>query len=311
MKKILIMGANAARQKTLHFEKLLPGEVNRAVQMTEIPSGKGINFCRATANWGRCRGAVIQFAGGDNGRFLVENLRQEGLENYTVDCVAPLRCCMTCIDRSSGEATELIEPSGAATASECDEFVRYFEENIADAAGIAICGSLPDGTTSELYNRVARVAVTHQLPLLLDFYKNVEPLLSLPDVALKINREELGKLTSCGDVVAGLKKLFASSKLKLAAITDGAGKAYLADGSRLAVYSIPELPQVANPIGCGDSASAVFFSELLNGNDPVEAFRFALGAASANAETWIPAEFDPARGKELAAMVKVDISNLD
>ena len=311
MKKILIMGANAARQKTLYFEKLLPGEVNRAVQMTEIPSGKGINFCRAVANWGRCRGAVIQFAGGDNGRFLVESLRQEGLENYTVNCAAPLRCCMTCIDRATGHATELIEPSGAASRAECDEFVRCFEENIAGAAGVAICGSLPDGTAPELYNKVAQVAVAHKSPLLLDFYKNVEPLLSLPGAVLKINREELGKLTSCGDVRSGLKKLFASTGIKLAAITDGAGKAYLADGSKLAVYSIPELPQVANPIGCGDSASAVFFSELLNGSDPVEAFRLALGAASANAESWVPAEFDPARGNELAAMVQVELHEFD
>ena len=311
MKKILIMGANAARQKTLYFEKLLPGEVNRAVQMTEIPSGKGINFCRALTNWGRCCGAVIQFAGGDNGRFLVESLRQEGLENYTVNCVSPLRCCMTCIDRSTGSATELIEPSGAATAAECDEFVRCFEKNIADASGIAICGSLPDGTSPELYNRVAQVAVLNKLPLLLDFYKNVEPLLSLPGVTLKINREELGKLTSCSNVPEGLKKLFASTGIKQAAITDGAGKAYLAGDGILAVYSIPELPQVANPIGCGDSASAVFFSELLNGNDPVEAFRFALGAASANAESWVPAEFDPARGKELAAKVKVELHKFD
>ena len=72
MKKIAVMGANAARQKTLIFDRLCPGEVNRAVSMSEIPSGKGINFCRAARNWNRAEAVVIQFAGGDNGKYLVD-----------------------------------------------------------------------------------------------------------------------------------------------------------------------------------------------------------------------------------------------
>lgn len=310
MKKILVMGANAARQKTLYFEKLLAGEVNRAAKMSEVPSGKGINFCRAVAHWGKCRAAVVQFAGGDNGRYLVDALRQEGMENLTVDCAAPLRCCITCIDRESGRATELIEPSGAATGDECDRFVRFFEENISSASGIAVCGSLPDGTAPELYCRVAAVAVANKLPLLLDLYKNVEPLLTLPETVLKINREELGKLTGCGDTAEGLKALFSRTGIKLAAITDGAGHAYASDGRILAEYSLPTAVRVANPIGCGDTASAVFFSELLEGADFIEAFKSALGAASANVESWIPAEFDPLRGREIAAMIEINTRKL-
>jgi fructose-1-phosphate kinase PfkB-like protein len=310
MKKIVVMGANAARQKTLHFEKLRPGEVNRACKMSEIASGKGINFCRAASNWGKARGIVIQFAGGENGKFLVDSLKNEKLENRTVNCAAPLRCCITCIDQNSNMTTELIEPSGAATAAECDEFVRLFNGELPSASGVAICGSLPDGTSPELYNRIATAASAKNLPLLLDLYKNVEPLLDLPDVTLKINREELGKLTSCGEISAGLKKLFAQTGIKIAAITDGAGKAFASDGKILAVYSIPALDKIANPIGCGDTASAVFFSELLNGGDFVESFRVALGCASANAESWIPAQFDPARGGKLAAKINIEIHHL-
>ena len=145
MKKIVVMGANAARQKTLHFEKLLPGEVNRACRMSEIASGKGINFCRAAVNWEKCHAAVVQFAGGDNGKFLVDSLAAEKLAHHTVNCTAPLRCCITCIDQSSGMTTELIEPSGAATPDECNEFVRLVEAQLPTASGVAICGSLPDG----------------------------------------------------------------------------------------------------------------------------------------------------------------------
>ena len=101
MKKIVVMGANAARQKTLFFKSFRPGEVNRAVRMTEVASGKGINFCRAAKFWGRATAEVVQFAGGDNGKFLIDALIKEGITAHSVQCKAPLRICSTCIDKST------------------------------------------------------------------------------------------------------------------------------------------------------------------------------------------------------------------
>lgn len=310
MKKIVVMGANAARQKTLYFKSLDPGKVNRAVRMTEIASGKGINFCRAAGFWGKAKAEVVQFAGGENGKFLIDALDKEGITAHSVRCQAPLRICSTCIDESSSTATELIEPSGAATAGECGEFVRLFAGAIADASGVAVCGTLPGDTDPELYKQIADLAVKKSLPLLLDICKDVAPLLDLPQTVLKVNREELGKITGKSEVSSGLSSLFERYKLQYAAITDGAGCAYASDGRILAKYHIPVLPEVANPIGCGDTASAIFLSELLCGNDFVSAFRAALGGASANAESWVPAEFDAVRARELATAVKVECSPL-
>lgn len=310
MKKIIVMGANAARQKTLFFKSFRPGEVNRAVRMTEVASGKGINFCRAAGFWGKAEAEVVQFAGGENGKFLIDALDKEGITAHSVRCQAPLRICSTCIDESSSTATELIEPSGAATAGECGEFVRLFAGAIADASGVAVCGTLPGDTDPGLYMQIADLAVKRSLPLLLDICKDVAPLLDLPQTVLKVNREELGKITGKSEVSSGLSSLFERYKLQYAAITDGAGCAYASDGRILAKYHIPVLPEVANPIGCGDTASAIFLSELLCGNDFVSAFRAALGGASANAESWVPAEFDAVRARELAAAVKVECSPL-
>ena len=203
------MGANAARQKTLHFEKLLPGEVNRACKMSEIASGKGINFCRAAGNWGKARGVVIQFAGGDNGKFLVDSLKNENLENCTVNCAAPLRCCITCIDQGSGMTTELIEPSGAATANECNEFVRLFNDQLPSASGVAICGSLPDGTDPALYVKAALLAAKYKALLLIDACRDLDEVFAAgAAIVLKINKEELEKLSGIQGVAPGMKKLF-------------------------------------------------------------------------------------------------------
>ncbi len=311
MKKIIVMGANAARQKILRFASLRHGEVNRALEMIEIPAGKGVNFCRAAKIWGKAEPEVIQFAGGENGAYLTCALEKESISSRTVRCKAPLRMCMTCIDESAGNATELIEPSGSADAVECAEFVRMFDFALEGADGAALCGTLPGDTALELYYQVAELAAKRGLPILLDFYKGVEPLLDLPGAVLKINREELSKITGIGEIVPALAKLFKLYKISLAAITDGPGNAYASDGKILASYEIPELTSIVSPIGCGDTASALFLSELLCGNDFISAFRTALGGASANTESRIPAEFCPDRARELAALVKVECSTLN
>ena len=311
MKKIAVMGANAARQKTLIFDRLCPGEVNRAVSMSEIPSGKGINFCRAARNWNRADAVVVQFAGGDNGRYLVDALSRETLSAVTISSRAPLRCCMTCIDRENRTTTELIEPSGAADAAECDAFVAAFAQELDRCDGAAICGTLPGDTDPELYRRVASMVAAQNKPLLLDAFKNVEKLLSLPGIILKINRSELEAFTQASGVPEGIKYCFQHYPLlRAVAITDGPGTAWASDGTTLYKFDVPALPEVVNPIGCGDTASAVLLSELLNGTPLPEAFKAALGAASANAESAVPAQFDAARGAELAASITVAVSAL-
>ena len=59
--------------------------------------------------------------------------------------------------------------------------------------------------------------------------------------------------------------------------------------------------QVVNPIGCGDTASAVMFSEIVAGTAPEEAFHLALAAASANCMSSLPGSFEKETALRLAA----------
>ena len=306
MKKIAVMGANAARQKTLKFNSFNYGEVNRAVSMDVCAAGKGINFCRAAGVYGQAYGVLIQFAGGENGRFIENFLREEKLDVVNIRTAAPTRCCITCLDVQNQVMTEVIEPSFPATADECDEFIKAFCAALKDADGAAICGSLPDGTDPSLYLRAGSAALDAGVPLLLDAYKNLETLLLKGgNIILKINREELAKLTGIEGVEAGLIKLFDTYSIRYAAITDGSSTAYASDGKTLATFAIPEVDPVVNPIGCGDTASAVLMSELCCGCDFFEAFRIALGCASANVMSLMPGDFDVATAKLLAGKTVV------
>lgn len=120
MKKLVAVGPNPAWQKTLFFERFRENGINRAREMQAFPAGKGINFCRAVRCHGRAEGRLIQFAGGDTGRRVCEELAREGMPAWTVETGAATRTCNTCLCESTRTMTEIIEPSYAATTPEVE-----------------------------------------------------------------------------------------------------------------------------------------------------------------------------------------------
>ena len=286
---IAVFGANPAWQKTLHFKQFRPGEVNRASGLELYAGGKGVNFCRAAKCFGRCRTRLFQFAGGANGALHETELAREGIDCRSIRVAAETRCCTTCLDDAGSPMTELIEPSHAVTAAEAAEMLRALDAQFSEASGAAITGSLPDGTDPELYTRVAELAAKHKLPLLIDAL-SPGATAAAAEVVLKINMDELKKLTGEGEAAAALRCGAARWKHAVLAITDGAAAAYLAWQGKLYRYRIPRI-SVVSALGAGDTCSAVLLSGILTGEAPHLAFARALAAASANCLTPTAGEF--------------------
>jgi fructose-1-phosphate kinase PfkB-like protein len=123
---------------------------------------------------------------------------------------------------------------------------------------------------------------------------------------LKINAGELKKLSGEDTVSAGMQNLFATySNLCFCAVTDGPASSFASDGKQLMQYDIPVLKNVINPIGCGDTASAAFSGELASGTEPFEAFRRALGCASANCLTPQPGDFSPEAAQQIISKITI------
>ena len=304
---ILALGPNPAWQKTLFFPDFRFNAVNRARRCDLCASGKGINFVRAARCHGAADAEVLQFAGGSNGARLEKFLADEGLPFVSVRSAAETRCCITCLGGGDNSTTEIIEPSGPISPKESEALLELFRRKIAaGAAGAAFCGTTPDGTDPDFYAKAVKLVTAARIPLLLDAYRGIDDILK-SDVAiiLKINREELSLLTGTEGIAAGLRKLFAEAPaLRFAAITDGPGTACASDGSRFVAYTLPRLAEVVNPIGCGDTASAVLLSGFVAGDDPFFAFRQALGAASANALNAFPGHFDRKEEERIAAAIR-------
>lgn len=293
--KIAVLGANPAWQKTLAFEKFVPGRVNRANKLTEFASGKGINFCRASQICGVAEPVLLQFTGGENGRRLNAMLDSIGIAHYSVMTETPTRCCTTILSEHDQSTTECIEPSFAVSDKEISELISYAEKVIPECDISAVCGSLPGKTPLDVYAKFAGISHANSVPMLVDSVNGLDFMFDTKcSIHLKINKDELLQITGLQNVSDALKKLFTKhSNLVSAAITDGADKAFASDGKTLFSYTLPALKNIVSTLGCGDTASAVHASFLAAGHPVEQAFLKALAAASANCLTPTCGEYSP------------------
>lgn len=281
--EILAIGANPAWQKVLQFEHFKYDAVNRAESMWSFASGKGINFARAAKIWDRAEVTLLQFAGGDNGKLLLDNLQHENLQVKTFPSAFPTRCCTTCLSKADGTMTELIEPSQGPGKESVDAAMSYIVDKIQSVRAIALCGQLPSGMDIDFYVKCAGLAADNGKLLLIDSWKNVAPVLQKAHNAiLKVNADELLALTGMNEIIPAMKMLLDTTNLGYLAITDGCKQAYFADRNCCWSYTVPRLAEVVNPVGSGDTASAVLLSSMLAAVAPERAFAEALAAASAN-----------------------------
>jgi fructose-1-phosphate kinase PfkB-like protein len=109
---------------------------------------------------------LVQFLGagaeGDTVLGLLSNLQNGHVDtHFSIRTAARCRTCVTLVDGNTGEATEIIEPSGAVAADEQDRLIWRLKSSfeIEKAGGIAIMGTMPPGCPPTLYASILENAV--------------------------------------------------------------------------------------------------------------------------------------------------------
>ncbi len=303
-KNIIALGLNPAWQKILLFPELIPGEINRAVSVSQSPAGKGINFARAAKAWGG-NVVVCQFIGGVTGENIIRELKSRTIKEISVKTGAPTRTCTTCLCVKKGETTELIEPASRVSPSAVKALKKAVMENLPLCSGLSLCGTYPEGVGPDFYADIATAAREKGIPVLLDGFSGIIETLERGVQILKVNMTEFGRITGERDIYKGAKSFFRKYDVELVAVTAGHSNSYLFDRSGVSYeYFLPSIPKIINPIGAGDTVSAVLFCELLKGTPPHESFRLALGAGTASCLNLLPAEFEVGEARKIADRIK-------
>lgn len=302
--RILVAGLSPALQQILCFERVIPGEVNRALEAHWCASGKVLNVARACAALGAPT-SVVTAVGGRTGQAIRDEFAALPLKARWINTVENTRTCTTILETSTGRTTELVENAGPMAVRILELFQTEFRKLTEDAALVVFTGSLPAGTPPQF---VAELLASVRVPIILDI-RGPELLACLPlqPLLVKPNREELAKTfpgtatTSISPAVA--MENLAKSGAKAVAISLGAsGLDLLVDGNCHRLQ--PARVKTVNPIGCGDCLAAGIAVGTLAGENILNAVRLGMGAAAQNAATLLPARIDLETARLFASQIQ-------
>ncbi|MFG3528734.1 1-phosphofructokinase family hexose kinase [Streptomyces sp. NPDC047917] len=333
---ILTVTLNTALDLTYGVPELVPHASHRVSEMSERPGGKGLNVARVLSALGH-RTVVTGFAGGATGTALRELLaglspQEPGgpdaphgpggtdapepgaapaatapapITDALVTVAGNTRRTIAVVDRTTGDTTQLNEPGPLVSADEWAALLGRYEELLAGADAVALCGSLPPGIHVGAYAELVRSARTAGVPVLLD--TSGEPLrrgiAARPDL-IKPNADELAQLTGSREPMRATRDARRRGAHGVIASLGPDGMlAVTPDGVWQAA---PPARVLGNPTGAGDSAVAGLLSGLVEGLSWPDRLRRAVALSTATVLSPTAGDFDRAAYEELLPRVGIE-----
>ena len=246
-------------------------DVHRASKSVLEASGKGVNVSRALAKVGVPTCAVLP-AGGPTGRHLVELLEDDNVAHRISRQASETRVNTTAL-RPGGETVKLNGPGGALSPAEQRDLLHQTRLALRDAqrdasgpAWLAVCGSLPPGTDTQLVVDLVDLAHEYDAKCAVDASGEVlKAALRARADLLAPNRTELAEVAPAADATGTIEELAdAARELSLSTkaellISLGRHGALYTDGSQVLHAWGPPLTPV-NTAGAGDALLAGWLS---------------------------------------------------
>jgi tagatose 6-phosphate kinase len=284
---ILVVGPTPSLQRRMIFSRIKLNEVNRALKVEQLASGKGVNCTRAVLRLG---GNVknLLFLGGLMGSLFGELLKEEEIPFRAIQTKSSTRSCCTIAEMDNSFATELIEVSKEVSSAEIKKFFSEFQKIIPKCRALVCIGTLPPGAPNDFYAQLIRIAHRFNVTTVVDAQGKalLEAAKAKPHI-VKPNRDELSIALGMDcrsqknllKAVQRLKSLGSQSVL----ITDKERPALFLDRDGKVRKILPPRVQLKNPLGSGDSVSAGIAFAMTQNINLYDAVIFGLACGSANA----------------------------
>jgi len=292
---IVAAGLTPAWQRIMVFDRVVPGEVNRAERTLECISGKVTNTAVAARFLGGDVTAVMPI--GPNVRESVtREMAGLNLACEFIATAAPTRTCVTVIERASGRVTELVEESATLSPSESADFADRLRKCWSKAGILVFSGSLPHGMPPETYRDLLSQC---PIPFIADFRgPGLIAVLPLRPLLVKPNRAELEatlgrEFRDDRELISGMQDLCRRGAV-WTLVSQGSASVWLASESEVYRFDPPAPEAVVNPIGCGDALAGALAWAVQAGFSLPDAVRLGVAAAQDNLRALLPCRLDPA-----------------
>jgi fructose-1-phosphate kinase PfkB-like protein len=291
MAKVLVVGLNPAWQQVFLLRTFGEGQINRAEALWTLGSGKGLNAAKVLARRGHDV-ALLQVLAGVRGGRCLEECEVRRVRSLHVWAHGETRTCVTLLHE--GRATEIISPFAIPDSALHERLLEQVRPQDGYDA-VLVCGSLPSGMREEFSGEAAARAAA---PLLIwDSVAGLSADVLARVTWLKVNAEEHRALAGLLDIPEN------SRACPPLLITDGPRPASVRRAGTIVRMTMPPLQAVVNPIGAGDTVTAMLTDGVLGGMAADAAVVRALAAGAASCLNPLPAEWDP----EDAARIEKEI----
>ncbi len=295
--KVLTVCLNPTIQRTLLFDRVDMGEVNRARKVWVDASGKGVNAARVAAQLG-AEAVHLTHSGGAMRDFFAALCTADGIRLVAPDSESEIRTCVTIIEEDRGSATELVEEAEAVGPGTESALRDAFATELPLADALIISGSRAPGYCDTIFPWMTGLAIDRGAIVLLDL--RGPDLIACLDVAGRVDKEKrivakpnrkefldtfgaiplvaCGRSTPLEELVRDKARQYRVAFL----VTDGAAPAVYCTGDSDGSIAIPVM-SVMNPIGSGDACAAGVACAMANGVPLLEAFEAGVLCGTMNA----------------------------
>lgn len=307
---ILCIGTTPAAQRVMVFRQLRLEEVNRAVTTLETAAGKSINVAKVLQTLGE-QPLALSLLGGARGEFIRGLLCAKKIALEPVTVAHPTRLCITVLNESSGEVTELVEEGGAITAAESGQFLEAIRRNLSGARAVVMSGTIAPGAPPDLYRQCVEGARQTRALSVVDAQGTaLATALEAGPGLVKPNRRELeatvGRTLADETAVLGAMRELSQRGAQRVVVTAGKETVLAFEAGKSWRIRPPTIRPV-NPIGSGDAFTAGVVWRLVAGDDLGEACRWGAAAGAANALSLLPGELERPQVEQLAGHTRVEL----
>ena len=286
---ILTVTLNAAVDKTYTVENFRIDRVHRPASWRIVAGGKGINVSRVYRTLGG-EAMATGFAGGHNGEFILDSMRDEQLKHDFVHTQGESRVCIAIIDPTTKTQTELNEVGPEITTEEVARLKLKYESLVRGMEYAVLSGSTPPGVPDSIYRELIEIGSHYGVKCVLDSSGNQlsEGLLAKPLIA-KPNAHELssvvGRQIETVEEAAEAARELNDRGIEIVAVTLGRDGALVSTRDGAWRAKPPEI-EFVSAVGSGDAFVAAFVYVLAGGGQVVDALGLGTGAGAANAESF-------------------------
>ncbi|MDD3402218.1 MAG: 1-phosphofructokinase [Hespellia sp.] len=283
---ILTVTLNAAIDKRYVVSGAQEGEVNRVLECTYTPGGKGLNVSKPASIAG-ANVVATGFVGGHAGDYIVDSLKPFGITAKFYRLEAESRSCINIWDEEKKVQTEFLEPGFTVSPDEFEAFQEHFKGLVKDAEVVTMSGSVPKGLDATAYQKLISTVKEAGKKVILDTSGELLRMgIEAKPTMIKPNIDEIRMLTgsrcdSKEELIEAAKEIHAKG-VDVVVISLGADGSMLVCESGVYQAVVPKINAV-NTVGCGDSMIAGFALGFEEGLSIEETLRKASAISAAAA----------------------------